>query len=73
MRYMLLLSLMCNCLLACAKDVQAAYQSSNATALRRHALQLMDESPLLDTHVDLPQILRALGESYEVACKELTV
>ena len=41
---------------------QPAYLSANATALRRHALHLMNESPLIDTHMDLPQILRALGE-----------
>ena len=26
-----------------------------------HAIRLMTESPLIDTHVDLPQIIRGLG------------
>lgn len=26
-----------------------------------HALTLMKESPLIDTHIDLPQIIRSLG------------
>jgi hypothetical protein len=40
-----------------------AYLGPNATALRAHALSLMQSSPLIDAHVDLPQILRVLGES----------
>ena len=28
-----------------------------------HAVRLMEASPLIDTHVDLPQILRSLGEN----------
>lgn len=39
-----------------------AYLGPNATALRAHALELMDKYPLIDTHVDMPQILRTLGE-----------
>lgn len=27
-----------------------------------HAIRLMEASPLIDTHVDLPQILRSLGK-----------
>lgn len=30
-------------------------------ALYSHALKLMSDSPLIDTHVDLPQIIRGLG------------
>lgn len=26
-----------------------------------HALGLMKESPLIDTHIDLPQVIRSLG------------
>ena len=34
--------------------------------LYRHAVKLMERSPLLDTHVDLPQILNSLSEYYLV-------
>jgi hypothetical protein len=30
-------------------------------ALYAHAIKLMSDSPLIDTHVDLPQIIRGLG------------
>jgi hypothetical protein len=30
---------------------------------REQALKLLEESPLVDTHVDLPQIIRSLGKS----------
>jgi membrane dipeptidase len=30
--------------------------------LYTHAIKLMSESPLIDTHVDLPQIIRGLGK-----------
>jgi len=36
--------------------------TSNAESTFDHAIRLMEASPLLDTHVDLPQILRSLGE-----------
>jgi membrane dipeptidase len=34
---------------------------ANAESTYDHAVRLMKTSPLLDTHVDLPQILRSLG------------
>jgi hypothetical protein len=33
-----------------------------ADALYSRATKLMSESPLIDTHVDLPQIIRGLGK-----------
>lgn len=27
-----------------------------------HAISLMRESPLIDTHIDLPQVIRSLGQ-----------
>lgn len=30
---------------------------------RQNAFKLLEESPLVDTHVDLPQIIRSLGMS----------
>lgn len=37
-----------------------AYRGANATLLRDHALQLLRREPLIDTHMDMPQILREL-------------
>ena len=34
---------------------------AHAESTYDHAVRLMKASPLLDTHVDLPQILRSLG------------
>jgi len=39
-----------------------AYRGANATLLRNHALQLLRAEPLIDTHMDMPQILRELCE-----------
>lgn len=33
-----------------------------SSPLYEHALALMKESPLIDTHIDLPQVIRSLGE-----------
>jgi hypothetical protein len=33
-------------------------------ALYTHAIKLMSESPLIDTHVDLPQIIRGLSSQF---------
>jgi hypothetical protein len=38
-----------------------------AETSHEHALRLMEESPLIDTHIDLPQILRSLSENATVA------
>lgn len=32
--------------------------------LHQRAEKLMKESPLIDTHIDLPQIIRSLGENF---------
>lgn len=34
-----------------------------SSPLYEHALSLMKESPLIDTHIDLPQVIRSLGKS----------
>jgi membrane dipeptidase len=31
----------------------------------KKAIEIMEKSPLLDTHVDLPQIIRSLGWQYK--------
>jgi membrane dipeptidase len=41
-------------------EVIDAWRGPNATALRAHALDLMAQYPLVDTHVDVPQILRTI-------------
>lgn len=35
--------------------------TAQADSTYDHAIRLMEASPLIDTHVDLPQILRSLG------------
>lgn len=35
---------------------------AESETLLSHAISLMKKSPLIDTHVDLPQILRSLGQ-----------
>ena len=42
--------------------------ASAANGLYDRAISLMESSPLVDTHVDLPQILRSLCE-FKKACK----
>ncbi len=37
--------------------------ASDAGSFLDQAVQLMEESPLLDTHIDLPQIIRSLSKS----------
>lgn len=32
-----------------------------SSPLYEHAISLMKESPLIDTHIDLPQVLQSLG------------
>lgn len=65
----LFLSLLAVCINArsdAQKPLQVdAWQGSNATLLRTHALDLMEKYPLLDTHVDMPQILRTLRKSFD--------
>lgn len=34
---------------------------NNAGEFLEQAIKLMEESPLLDTHIDLPQIIRSLS------------
>ena len=46
-------------LLSCAALSSA--RSQNASEFLQDAIQLMEEFPLLDTHIDLPQIIRSLS------------
>lgn len=41
----------------------AGYASANSASTYEHAIRLMEESPLIDSHIDLPQILRSLSKS----------
>ena len=42
-------------------QICAALVASNADGFLDEAIKLMEESPLLDTHIDLPQIIRSLS------------
>jgi uncharacterized membrane protein YeaQ/YmgE (transglycosylase-associated protein family) len=33
-----------------------------SASIYEHAIRLMEESPLIDSHIDLPQILRSLSK-----------
>lgn len=46
--------------LLCLGRVQAEWQAP--AEHHQKALELMDKAPLIDTHVDLPQIIRSLGK-----------
>jgi membrane dipeptidase len=48
-------------LLALSQLLATALAINETEALYAHAVKLMSESPLIDTHVDLPQIIRGLG------------
>lgn len=48
-----IVTLALSCVGACATGV-STYE---------HAIGLMEESPLIDSHIDLPQILRSLSKS----------
>jgi membrane dipeptidase len=48
-------------LLALSQLLPTAHAINETEALYAHAVKLMSESPLIDTHVDLPQIIRGLG------------
>jgi hypothetical protein len=41
----------------------AACVSAATASTYQHAIKLMEESPLIDSHIDLPQILRSLSKS----------
>jgi hypothetical protein len=36
--------------------------SAASASTYEHAIRLMEESPLIDSHIDLPQILRSLSK-----------
>jgi hypothetical protein len=36
--------------------------STASASTYQHAIKLMEESPLIDSHIDLPQILRSLSK-----------
>jgi hypothetical protein len=54
MRITLLGSLIVTCGLTTART------ASDASTHLDHAIKLMSENPLIDTHIDLPQIIRSL-------------
>lgn len=41
--------------------VVAGSDVNTAGGFHEHAIKLMEESPLIDTHIDLPQIIRSLS------------
>jgi hypothetical protein len=41
--------------------------SAASASTYEHAIRLMEESPLIDSHIDLPQILRSLSK-FSVLC-----
>ena len=41
----------------------AGAAAGSASDYLEQAIQLMEESPLVDTHIDLPQIFRSLREA----------
>ena len=43
--------------------ILATYVHCDASDYLEQAVKLMEESPLLDTHIDLPQIIRSLSKS----------
>jgi hypothetical protein len=46
--------------------------STASASTYQHAIKLMEESPLIDSHIDLPQILRSLSKSSLDASFEFT-
>lgn len=45
-------------------DITQVFALSVQTDLYDRAVKLMESSPLIDTHVDLPQVLRSLSKDY---------
>jgi membrane dipeptidase len=48
-----------------------AVADSESDSLYAHAIKLMSQSPLIDTHVDLPQIIRGLGMQPSITSLDL--
>ena len=47
--------------LALSQMPSFAFADADTDELYARAIKLMSESPFIDTHVDLPQIIRGLG------------
>jgi hypothetical protein len=53
--------------------VAASCVSAAAAFTHEHAIRLMEESPLIDSHIDLPQILRSLSKSCSKSVSDFAI